>query len=253
MKTKNRFASFMGFARARSSANEGEIRLYDVIGGDWYGGTPAKDFIAALDSLKGCKTINLYVNSPGGDVFEAMAIFNAIKRCDAKVVAHVDGLAASAASFILMACSEVRMPTTSMLMIHNPWGISIGESKDMRKYADELDKIGEVLRSAYVAKTGMKAADLQALLDAETWLTAEESKAKGFCDVLVTSDPDEDGDEEDDNDDDGDGKTKSMVHPLVAKYKNTPDSLRKEAGKSDVLLATMGKRVQQMVSGRKAK
>ncbi len=99
--------------------------------------------------------INLHINSPGGDVFEGIAIFNALKTHGASITVHVDGLAASMASVIAMVGNPVIMPeNTFMMMIHKPWGFTGGDANDMRDYADLLDKVEAVLIPAYAQKTG---------------------------------------------------------------------------------------------------
>lgn len=100
--------------------------------------------------------INLHINSPGGSVFEGIAIGNMLRQHKARVVAHVDALAASIASVIVASCDEVVMPENSMLMIHNPWTFSMGNAKELRKQADDLDKIAESSVVTYLAKAGEK-------------------------------------------------------------------------------------------------
>src|SRR5699024_9196072 len=139
-----------------------------------------------LDALGNVDQINMYVNSPGGSVFEGITIHNMLKRHKAKVVANVDALAASIASVIIMAADEVRMPSNSMLMIHNPWTFTIGNASDLRKEADDLDRIGKSSMQSYIDKAGDKITEekLQEVLDAETWLSADEAYEYGLCDVV---------------------------------------------------------------------
>src|SRR5690625_3670752 len=143
----------------------GEITNYEWDESD----TTASSFKKELDELGDVDQINLYVNSPGGSVFEGITIHNMLKRHKAKVVAHVDALAASVASVIIMAADEIRMPSNSMLMIHNPWGVFLGNATDLRKHADDLDRIGNSSKQSYLTKAGDKLSDekLQEMLDDE--------------------------------------------------------------------------------------
>src|SRR5690625_1983559 len=130
----------------------GEITRYEWNETD----TTASSFKKELDDLGDVSTINLYVNSPGGSVFEGITIHNMLKRHKAKVIAHVDALAASIASVIIMAADEIRMPSNSMLMIHNPWTFAIGNAAELRKQADDLDRIGKSSMQSYLEKAGDK-------------------------------------------------------------------------------------------------
>lgn len=171
--------------RIIAKADVSEIWLYDEIGRDWFGeGTTAKDFIAELNAIKSPK-IDLHINSPGGQVFEGAAIYNAIQRHAATVTAYIDGIAASIASVIALAGDTVIMAKNAMFMMHNPAGFVMGRAEDMRKTADILDKVRETMVGAYVAKSKKTAADVVALLDAETWLNADEAQAAGFVDQIA--------------------------------------------------------------------
>ena len=158
-----------------------EISIYDEIGA-W--GVTAKDFINEFKSLS-AENITLIVNSPGGSVFDALAIYNTIAKCGKKVKAKVMGVAASAASFIVMGAGEIEMPENAFMMIHNPMGVSFGNAEDMRDMADLLDKLGASLLNVYVARSGQSEEKVKEMLDAETWLTAVEAKELGFCDVVT--------------------------------------------------------------------
>ncbi len=156
--------------------------IYDEIGG-W--GITAKQFARDLKDLGKITQLNARIHSPGGDVFEGMAIYNILKNYPAHKVAHIDGLAASMASVIAMAFDEVVMPENAMMMVHKPWGGTMGDADDMRKYADLLDKVEGNLVGAYRDKTGMTDEQLHALLAEETWLTGREAVEKGFADTLT--------------------------------------------------------------------
>ena len=158
------------------------IEIFGDIGA-W--GITAKQFAQDLKALGDVSLIDLRVNSPGGDVFDGIAIYNMLRTHPARVEGSVMGLAASMGSVILMASNVIRMPANSMLMIHKPWGIQGGDADDMRRYADLLDKVEGSLVQAYVAKTSKTPDDIHALLDAETWMTGTEAVEMGFADELL--------------------------------------------------------------------
>lgn len=157
-----------------------EISIFDEIG---FLGVTAKDFIAELKAIKG-KALDVLINSPGGSVFDALAIYNALRSHGSEITVKVMGIAASAASLIAMAGDKIVMPANTFMMIHNPIGAAFGNAEDMRELADILDKIGGSLVSTYVARTGLDEKEVRDLLDAETWLTAEEAVGFGFADEL---------------------------------------------------------------------
>jgi ATP-dependent protease ClpP protease subunit len=160
-----------------------ELLIYDAIGADMWGeGVTAKSVVAALADA-GDKPVVARINSPGGDVFDGMAIYNALRGHAAGVTVRVDGLAASAASVIAMA-GECTMAQASQMMIHNSWALAIGNKADMRKMADTMDKIDGQMAAVYAAKSGRPAEDMQALMDAETWLTAQEAVDAGLADAM---------------------------------------------------------------------
>jgi ATP-dependent Clp protease protease subunit len=157
------------------------ISIFDEIG-DW--GVTAKDFISQLQALD-TQAIALDINSPGGDVFQALAIFNALKRCGATITVTILGVAASAASLIAMAGDKIMMPENAFMMIHNPAGMTFGTSEDMRDTADVLDKVAASLVGIYAARTGQTPEKVQELLNAETWLTAAEAVDMGFASEMT--------------------------------------------------------------------
>lgn len=168
----------------KAKANDtAEISIYDEIG---FWGVSAASFAQDLkDCGNNIKQINLHIHSPGGDVFDGIAIYNLLKNHPANVTVYIDGLAASMASVIAMAGNEVIMPENAMMMIHKPWGIQGGDAEDMRKYADLLDKVENTLIPAYANKTGKTPEELAEMLSAETWLTAKECVEQGFADKLA--------------------------------------------------------------------
>ncbi|KVG59237.1 head maturation protease, ClpP-related [Burkholderia territorii] len=165
-----------------NAAGEVEIRIYNEIG---FWGTDAQTFVTQLDAAAAnASMIVVAINSMGGDVFDAFAIYNALRRHAGKVKVRVDGVAASAASLIAMAGDEIVMPENALLMIHNAHTVTAGEAKDLRRIADLLDNAGDGILAAYAAKSGQSIDEIRAMMDAETWLTAAQAKEKGFCDTI---------------------------------------------------------------------
>ncbi len=163
-----------------NKSTEAEISIYDQIGG-W--GITANEFIHQLKELGDVDTINLRIASGGGSIVEGNTIFNALKRHSARVVTHIDSLAASMASVIAMAGDEIRMAENALLMIHNPWTASIGGAEQLRKDADLLDKMEANIRASY-ARSTLSAEELDKAMAAETFYTAEEAKEFGFIDHI---------------------------------------------------------------------
>lgn len=159
-----------------------EMDLFGEIGAE---GITAQQFANDLRALGDVSQINLRINSPGGAVFEGMAIYNLLKHHKARKVGTVVALAASMGSVVLMACDEVRIPANAMIMIHKPWGVQGGNAEAMRSYADQLDMFGASMTAAYTDKTGKTAEEIDGLLSAETWMTGTQAVALGFADVLL--------------------------------------------------------------------
>lgn len=172
------------FEAAAKPDKAADIAIYDEIG---FWGITAGDFRNALAELGDIDTINLRINSPGGSVFDGLAVHNMLARHKAKKIVTVDGIAASIASLIAMAGDQIIMPENAMMMIHNPFGMAIGTSADMRDVADALDKITAGMLTTYARKSGNTPEAVAAIMDAETWLTAAEAVEQGFADKV--SDP----------------------------------------------------------------
>lgn len=163
------------------SDTEAEVAIYDVIG---LYGISAKRFAEDLKPHAN-KNLTVRINSPGGAITEGTAIFNALRRHKGTVTTAIDGLAASMGSYIALAGSTVKMAENAYYMIHNPSGYAGGEAKDLRKYADILDRMKGTLVTAYVAKSGLEESEVEKMMDEETWMTAKEAKAKGFIDEIT--------------------------------------------------------------------
>ncbi|MBO6884289.1 MAG: Clp protease ClpP, partial [Marivita sp.] len=166
--------------RARTSGTE--VLIYDEIGA--YGVT-AKGFLAELGALPDDAAIDLRLNSPGGSVFDAVAIYNALKRHPGEITVWIDGIAASAASYIAMAGDTIVMPENAFLMIHDPSGLVMGTAEDMRATAEALDKVKGSLIQGYAAKSGKPDDEIAALMAEETWLDAKDALALGFIDRIA--------------------------------------------------------------------
>lgn len=195
-----------GIYQIKNKADDATVYIYDEI--SWFG-VSAEQFVKDLNDIK-AKTIHLRVNSPGGSVFDGTAIYNALKQHKAKVIAHVDGLAASIASVIIMAADEVHMGENAFLMIHEPWSMVIGGSEDMRQEADLLDKVGGTIMKTYMDKSGKDEDEIKDMMAKETWFTAQEALDGGFCDFI---------------DKEKEEKTKAVLFDLSA-FANVPDKLK---------------------------
>lgn len=164
------------------------ISMYEAIGDNWDGGgVTAKRIGAALRSI-GAKDITVNINSPGGDFFEGVAIYNLLRSHQAKVTVNVIGLAASAASVIAMAGDEIRMGEGSFLMIHNAWAVAIGNRHDMKEAAQLLEPFDAEMAKLYAARTGMSVEVVGAMMDKETWINSERAIDDGFAQGVIERD-----------------------------------------------------------------
>lgn len=162
----------------RARASGAEVLIYDEIGAY---GVSAKGFLAELGALPEGAPIDLRLNSPGGSVFDAVAIYNALQRHAGTITVWIDGIAASAASYIAMAGDEIIMPENAFLMIHDPSGIVMGTAADMRDMAGALDKMAASMMRGYAAKSGRPEGEIAALMAAETWFDAQGALELGLA------------------------------------------------------------------------
>lgn len=181
--------------------------------------TSAAGFRNALKSLGDVKNINLHINSPGGSVFEGIAIYNMLKQNSARINVYIDGLAASIASVIAMSGDAIFMPSNSMMMVHNPWVMAIGNASELRKQADDLDQITKSSVQTYLAKAGDKLDEktLTQLMDDETWLTAQEAVDYGLADEVMEPNK----------------AVASINKQFVSRYRHVPEQLIKQAEHDD--------------------
>lgn len=204
-------------AKIRAEDEPDTLLLYDVI--DSYWGVSATDFNKALASMAN-KKVTLLVNSPGGDVFDGRAMASAI-AAHGNVHAVIEGVAASAATYVTAACASVTIAKGAFYMIHNAWTMAYGDKEELRQTAELLDKIDETIVDDYERKTGQSREQLTAWMNAETWFTADEAVEHGFADALAGEDSGSDGTAEG-----GDGDEAVNAWDLSA-FKNAP----KNAGK----------------------
>lgn len=181
--------------RAEVSGGRASLYIYDVIGLDWWtgGGITAKSVQAELERMKGASVLDIFINSPGGDIFEAKAILSQLQRFSGEKVVHVDGIAASAATYIAMAGDRIITARDATWMIHEVWTGAVGTAADMRATADLLDKENGVYAERYASRTGRTVEEVREWMAAETWMTAAEAKARGFTDEIAEAEPSDAG------------------------------------------------------------
>lgn len=171
--------------RAAKDKAEAEVFIYDDIGASWWGdGVTAKGFAANLKALGSPNRITVRINSGGGDMFDGLAIYNTLRGHPAHKVVQVDGLAASAASFIAMAGDEILMGVGTFMMIHNARMVAVGEASDMRRAADLLDSASGQIANIYASRTGRSTAEIKRMMDAETWMEPDAALREGFADGI---------------------------------------------------------------------
>jgi ATP-dependent protease ClpP protease subunit len=204
------------FWAIHASGKEADIDVFGVIGdpGLWEEGVQATEFIRELRGLGRLNRLNIHIHSEGGSVWDANAMYQAIRDFQAERVVHVNAMAFSAASYLMLAGDRTEVGPEAQVMIHNPWGLAVGEEKDMRSAADRLVKAKSSILNIYERRTGQKRDILSDMMDAETWLTGgEEIKAAGFADVIKKDQP----------------KVRVAAGPLrlVNHWKNAPDTVIK--------------------------
>ena len=169
----------------KAKAKRAEIMIYDDIGEGWLGGISSKSSIADLGELPNVDTVNVRIHSEGGSVFEGHAIYNAIKRLDARVEVDIDGLAASIASVIAMAGDEIRMAENGFMMIHDPWMVVAGTADEMRDAAETMDKVRDTLLKTYAKRVSVDDETISNMMADETWMNADEALEMGFIDSIT--------------------------------------------------------------------
>lgn len=170
-----------GYTIHNAAGDEAVVRIYDEI---WWLGVNAQDLSRDLDNIT-APTIRVEINSPGGDVFDGIAIYNALRTHPSRIVTRVDGLAASIASVIAQAGDHRIMVASSQMMIHNAWGMTVGDRNDHSEMSSLLAQQDGVIADIYATASGKDADHFRALMDAETWLTAERAVAEGLADEVL--------------------------------------------------------------------
>lgn len=188
---------------------EAEIYIYDIIGESWFGGITAQQFVQDLNAISATKVV-LRVNSPGGDIADGIAIRNALIRHPANVESHIDGLAASTASWVALAGDSLFISPSAMLMIHEPFNIILGDAEEMRKQADILDLFGSDIAAMYAAKAGGTIDEWRDRMKAETWYTDQQAVDAGLADSIGETAP---------------APSNRYDSALLSIFKNTPEHL----------------------------
>lgn len=170
--------------RAKAGDTSAEIVIYDQIGADWFGnGVTLKSFAEELKKLPDTvKNITVRINSPGGDVFDGIGIYNRLKQHKAKKTVYIDGMAASIASIIALAGDEVIMGEGAQFMIHKPWTFTMGNSDDLDATSQRLLDIEDQMLGIYMRRSDLSRDELKAMLKAETWMDADAAMEAGFAD-----------------------------------------------------------------------
>lgn len=207
-----------GIRAAREGDNS--ISVFDVIGADYWGeGVTASRIAAALRSLGGAD-VTVNINSPGGDMFEGLAIYNLLREYEGKVTVKVLGLAASAASIIAMAGDDVQIGRGAFLMIHNCWVYAMGNRHDLAQIAADMEPFDQAMSDIYQARSGLDADTVDRMMDGETYIGGSDAVAKGFADSLLSADEIAD-------DDDSPAAALRKLDALLAKT-DTPRSERRK-------------------------
>jgi ATP-dependent Clp protease protease subunit len=175
------------FAVKTVTEDSADLYFYDVIGDSWVG-SDAATVVKEIKALKS-KNLNVHISSPGGSVFDGIAIYNALISHPGEVTVYVDGLAASIASIIALAGKKVIIAENAMFMIHNPWTWTSGNAEELRKQADTLDQIGETLITTYASRTGKDRETIRKAMESETWFSAQEAKDWGLATDIVSALP----------------------------------------------------------------
>jgi ATP-dependent Clp protease protease subunit len=220
--TRSKQRRFSARVELKDGQRRGVLHIYDAVGG--WDGIRAKDVVAKLEALKdeGAQHLDVHMNSPGGEVFEGMAIHSAIAAWPTgEKRIHVDGLCASAASLIAMAGDQIEISPVGMMMVHAPRGVAIGQATDMRKMAERLEAIGGVMVDTYAKRTGLAKSDVEQIMKDETWLNAHDAVAKGFADRVKEGPAKEDDDEEGEEGEPGMSAASTFAQ-AVAQFQHPP-------------------------------
>lgn len=172
----------------QAKANEIVIDIFDVVGDDMFGGGVTVKSIAAGLRDAGNRPVHLRLNSPGGDLFEGIAIYNVLRQHPAKVSAEIVGVAASAASLLTMAADEIAIAKNATMMVHNTWAVALGDQNVFRETADWLEGFDKQAAETYAARTGQPVPTLLEMMAVETWFNSDEAVRLGFADSMLDED-----------------------------------------------------------------
>ncbi|HGJ5865317.1 MAG TPA: head maturation protease, ClpP-related [Arsenophonus nasoniae] len=208
----------------KADSSDNAITIFDVIGQDYYGeGVSVKRIAAALRTI-GDKDVIVNINSPGGDMFEGLAIYNVLRTHPGHVTVNILGLAASAASIIAMAGDDIQMGQSAFLMIHNCWAVAAGNRHDFARYSSDLVPFDKAMEAIYVARSGLDNTTVAKMMDNETYISAEDAITQGFANRLIAKDSLE-------KDDETPQAALRKIDALLAKAK-TPRAVRRKLIKS---------------------
>ncbi|MDZ4253992.1 MAG: ATP-dependent Clp protease proteolytic subunit [Sulfuritalea sp.] len=175
-------------AKEEDEDKDATIDIYDIIGSDWMGSGWTAKRVAGILRNNRKKNITVNLNSPGGDLFEGIAIYNLLRDHDGEITTRTVGLAASAASVIAMAGDTIQIARAGFMMIHNVWVLAMGNRNDLRDAADQLETFDDTLASVYAARTKNEKKNIAKLMDKETWFSGEQAIEDGFADELMPAD-----------------------------------------------------------------
>lgn len=190
-----------------------DIYLYQDIGEGWEGMT-GRQFAEDIKAIGGVRSLNIYINSYGGSVFDGVAIYNQLARHKARKNVYIDGIAASIASVVAMAGDTIAIAENGIMMIHDPWGLVIGNAAEMRKTAENLDKVRDTILDTYVARTSGDRDNIAELMRNETWFNADEALELGFADEITAA-------------------VTLAAHSDICKYKNVPEKVKAAVDEGD--------------------
>ena len=201
--------------KLEAATDRAELLLYDDIGAGFFGGISAQQVLEDLKDVDDKTPLDVRINSPGGDVFDGVAIYNALARRTGPVRVFVDALAASIASVIAMAGEPIVMSRGSMMMIHDPWTLTYGSASELRRVAELLDTIKDNIADIYDQQSGAELDDIRQMMLDETWMDAEQAVALGFADDVEANVE----------------RVAAAVVPF-GRYKNTPSQFKSKEGES---------------------
>ena len=219
------------FARS-VGGKKGELYIYQDIGDEAYGGVSARSVRDELKKVGDVAEMDIFINSPGGEVFEGFAIYNQLMRHPAKKTVFVDGIAASTASVIMLAGDRRVVAENADVMIHDPWGMGYGNARDMLKVADTLDKVRDNILETYVSRTGYDRKKLSDMMAKETWFNAQEALSYGFATEVGLS------------------STAFAAFTMIKKFKNAPQKYSGVALSHKTRLAEMSMAASAVVRSR---